>query len=344
MLFSSQLPLGSLIELCRTLRHYLSAGLTLRDVFRQQAKKGSPELRPVAQRISQGLEQGEDLEAMLRQEQAAFPPLFVAISQVGEQSGNLPEIYGELEKYYILQRKLQRQFWSQSAWPLFQFFAAIFVIAGLLWILEVVGGKDINGKPMDPLGFGLVGARGAVTFIISTFGTLGLCFVLYLLAVRTLRQKQLVDALLLRIPVLGPCLHALAMTRFCLALQLLLDSSIPITQALSMALRATSNAAFVGRTGDVVRSLKAGDDLTVALVQSRVFSEEFLHIVAVGEESGQLPEVMRHQARHYQEETERRLTFLTQAASWGVWLAVAMLIIFLIFRIVTTAILPAYGL
>jgi type II secretory pathway component PulF len=219
MVFSPQLPLASLIELCRTLRHNLSAGLTLRDVFRQQAKKGSPALRPVAQRISEGLERGEDLEAMLHQEQAAFPPLFVALAQVGEESGNLPEIFGELEKYYVLQRKLERQFWSQSAWPIFQFFAAAFVIAGLLWILEVVGGKGLDGKPMDPLGFGLVGAKGAAMFLGVTFGTLGLLFVLYLIAVRTLRQKALVDALLQRIPVLGPCLRALAMTRFCLSLQ-----------------------------------------------------------------------------------------------------------------------------
>src|SRR5438132_14091725 len=109
MFFSGRLPVASLIEMCRTMRHYLGAGLTLRDVFRQQARKGSAALRPVAERISQGLERGEDLEAALNREKAAFPPLFLAMASVGEHSGMLPEVCTELEKYFTLQRTLRRQ-------------------------------------------------------------------------------------------------------------------------------------------------------------------------------------------------------------------------------------------
>src|SRR5260370_33664175 len=108
MLFSARLPLASMIEMCRTMRHYLGAGLTLRDVFRQQARKGSAALRPIAERISQDLERGEALEAALQREKAAFPPLFLSMASVGEHSGMLPEVCTELEKYYILQRTLQR--------------------------------------------------------------------------------------------------------------------------------------------------------------------------------------------------------------------------------------------
>src|SRR5919109_975343 len=135
MLLSSRLPLSSLIELCRALRHNLSAGLSLRDVFRQQARQGTLAVRPVAERMRQVIERGDDLETALLQERKAFPPLFLALASVGERSGNLPEVFRELEKYYVLQQRMWRQFVSLSIWPVFQLVAAIFVIAGMLLLI-----------------------------------------------------------------------------------------------------------------------------------------------------------------------------------------------------------------
>src|SRR6478735_7402911 len=109
MLFSSRLSLPNLIELCRVLRHYLSSGLTLRDVFLQQSSKGPAALRPMAGRIVHELEQGNSLEDALKPEAAAFPPLFLALAGVGEHTGMLPEVFGELEKYFARQLQLRRQ-------------------------------------------------------------------------------------------------------------------------------------------------------------------------------------------------------------------------------------------
>src|SRR3954454_23882240 len=124
MLFSSRLSLSTLIELCRVLRHYLGSGLTLRDVFLQQAQKGPAALRPIAGRVVQALERGSSLEDALKPEASAFPPLFLALAGVGEQTGMLPEVFGELEKYFARQLQLRRQFIAQSAWPVIQFFLA----------------------------------------------------------------------------------------------------------------------------------------------------------------------------------------------------------------------------
>src|SRR5947209_8079102 len=105
MLLTSRLPLSSLIRVCRELRHNLAAGIMLRDVFRQQAKRGSPPFRPVARRILTALESGSSFQDALQQNRRAFPPLFLALASVGEQSGNMPEVFGELEKYYQMQQR-----------------------------------------------------------------------------------------------------------------------------------------------------------------------------------------------------------------------------------------------
>jgi type IV pilus assembly protein PilC len=287
----------------------------------------------VADRVQEHIESGSSLASALDGERAYFPPIFLAMTEVGEETGNLPEVFAELEKYFRLQQGLRRQFLSQIFWPVLQFVAAIFVVAGMLWILGLIASFNPGTKPFDPLGLGLTGTDGAIKFLLIVFGTLGLLFAGYLLATRALRQKAAVDAFLLRLPVVGPCLRALALSRFCMALRLTTETGMPIARALRLTFRSTGNEAFVARTPVVEDAVKRGEELTTALTATRLFPGDFLNIMAVAEESGRLSEVMAQQAEHYQEESGRRLTILTQVASWGVWLVVAILIIIVIFRI-----------
>jgi type IV pilus assembly protein PilC len=343
MIFSARLPCASEIEMCRSLRHYLSAGLSLVDTFRMLAKGGSPPLRPCAQHVLRYLEQGDDLATALQSEERRFSPLLLGMAKVGEQSGNLAEIFGELEKYFRMQQRLRRRFWGQAVWPLFQLGAAILVIAGLIFLLGVLPGKTLDGKTPDPLGLGLTGPSGAMIFLVIVAVVLGALAGTYIFLSRVLSKKSMMDRFFLRVPVLGPCLEALAMSRFCLALRLTLDSSLPITRALRLSLRATDNAAYLTSEDDIVAGLKSGDTLSETLARTRLFPWDFQQIVSVGEESGQLPESMERQAKNYQELAEHRLALLTQAASWGVWLVVAVVIIVVIFRIFTGFILPMYN-
>src|SRR5262245_50661651 len=126
MIFFRQLPLTSLIDICRVLRHNVGAGLSLVDVFRQLARKGPLPARPIAERIRQKLERGASLEDALQPERSAFPPIFMAMAVVAEQSGSLPEVFKELERYFGLQLQLKRQFWTQITWPLVELIAGIF--------------------------------------------------------------------------------------------------------------------------------------------------------------------------------------------------------------------------
>jgi type II secretory pathway component PulF len=329
MIFSRRLSLSALASLCRTLRHYLGAGLTLRDVFRQQANKGSAEVRPVAGRIITGLESGDDLEDVLRKETAVFPPLFTALATVGEQTGMLPEVFRELEEYYRMQEKLRRQFISQITMPVLQLVLAIFVVAGVIWILGMISNPGSQGY--DPVGLG-TGTGPALGFLCGAFGLIGAVLGAYVIGKRVFRQG-LLDGFLLRIPVLGPCLEALAITRFCLALRLTLETAMPIARALRLSFRATGNEAFAAVSPEAERAVKSGDDLTVALAATRLFPEQFRHVIAVGEESGRMTDVLEQQGKQYAEESELRLKALAQAAGWGVWVVVAGIIIFFIFRI-----------
>src|SRR6516162_8281452 len=119
---AKRLSLQQLNDLCRDLRHYLGAGLAITDAFRHQSKKGPAPLRAVAERVTSTLKRGHSLSKALRQEGDAFPPLLLSLVEVGEASGMLAEVFGELEKYFSRQMQLKRQFLAQITWPLIQFF------------------------------------------------------------------------------------------------------------------------------------------------------------------------------------------------------------------------------
>lgn len=333
MLFSRRLSLSSLIDLCRSMRFSLNSGLMLRDVMDLLANKGTRKVRPVAGKISKDLKAGWSLQDALKKQEHIFPPLFVALTSVGEESGNLPEVLHELEKYYVLQQKLRREFANKIAWPIVQFIAATVVVSILIFVLGVIPASGLTGEHLDPLGLGLVGPEGAAIFFFSVWGIVLGTVALFWGLKRALRRRAVIERFLLRLPGIGPCMRAIAMTRFCVAGRLMLETSLSIFKTLRLAFLATDNMAFISVFPQVETSLRQGNSITTSFERSGVFKERFLSAIAVAEESGRLPESLKYMAEEYQDETERRLGWLTRLASILVIVGVAAVLIVCIFQI-----------
>jgi type II secretory pathway component PulF len=331
-MFSRRVGLADLIDLCRVLRHQLGAGMALHQVMKKQSERGRRSLRPITGRLSEAMLQGSSLGKALDVEKDAFPPLFLSMVKVGETTGHIAEIFGELERYYQLELQLRRQFRSQTFLPIAQFVFAVLIMAGVIYIVGLIAGANPGAKPIVTI-FGLSGATGSLAFLGVVVGSLAVIATLYVIISRLGRQKAWMDRYLLGTPALGSCLRALVMSRFTLALQLTLDSGLSITKALQLSLDATGNAYFASRAEGVVQALKNGKTLHEALEGSGLFSSDFLEMIASSEASGSVPEMMRHLALQYQEETARKMTMLTRVAGGAVWAGVAAFIIWAIFRL-----------
>jgi type II secretory pathway component PulF len=334
MFFFRRLSTRDLIDLCRSMRYSLSSGLTLRDVMDLLTTNGPPRLRPVAAQISRELKAGWSLQDAIGKQSAVFPPIFLALVTVGEESGNLPEVLNELEKYYRVQQKLRREFIDQISWPVVQLVLAVFVIAALIVILDFVAhlnpGSDAT---TDPLGLGLTGYRGAGIVLGGFFGGVAVLLTVFFLLKRLLRRRAIVEKTLLHIPIIGPCVRAIALTRFCVALHLMLETSLSVRKTLRLALVATDNLAFTAGQGAVESALSRGETITSSLSNCRVFPAHFLGVVAVAEESGRLPEVLRNQAEEYDEEARRRLAVVNKLVSYFIWLGILAVMAFAVIRI-----------
>lgn len=326
MLFRSTFPLDALSQFCRMVRHGLAAGLPLVDVFRQQSLRGPMSMRPTLARIHARLQTGDSLEDAMTAEGDKLPELFRSMAVVGEQTGHMPEVFHELERYYELQWRLRKQFIADITWPVLQGVMAVVVITLLLLVLGWIG------SGLNPFGVG-TGERGAFTFLAIVVGGLVGGWLGYRLLTKAFEKRAAVERFLLGVPALGPCLEAIALGRFCKALQLTLGAGLAPRHALARSLESTSNAAYTAHLDEALGELRRGEDLTTVLRSCRVFPDEFLDIVSNGEEGGRLPEVMEKQAEYYQEEASRRMTTLTKVAGFLVWLFVAILMIWAIFRL-----------
>jgi type IV pilus assembly protein PilC len=334
-MFSKRLPLGALVEFCRALRHMVDSGLTLAMAMKQQGKSGPLVVRPVAARMAKRLASGDAFAEVLYDEQDRFPPLFLALSGVAEDTGKLPEALRELEEFFRLQQKLRRQFFAEITWPVTQFVLAILVIAGLIWILGIIGGAN---SPITV--FGLKGGTGAMIFLSYVGLFLAGLVAVYWILRHVLNQGPAVDRFLLNIPGIGGCLQALAIARFSMAMALTVDAGTKIGDAVRLSLRATGNSAFACRDESAAKIVNEGLTLTEALREQHLFPDEYLAIVETAEISAQEPEVFAKQAEHYHEIATYRMKFITSAAAKLVYAMVAIFIIVMIFHLYSQMLAP----
>jgi len=329
MLFSSsKCPLPALVDWCRALRYSLSAGLDPVRIFKQQAKSGPRALRPLADELARKLGEGESLADALEPHRDKFPPLFLELVAVGEQTGRLEDTFQELEEYYTTSLSVQRNFRSQMAYPAIQFIAAILIVAALIFILGMIG------KPMDPTGLGLTGTRGAIIFLSITGVFVGGLLLLFKLSADNVQLRAKLEGMLLIVPGWGPALLTFAVLRFAVALRMCTEAALRNEKTMHYCFRATSNSAFQKGEEEAVRVAKRGGELVEAIDASRApFPPEFRETLLMGEETGTMSETMERLANRYREEAERRLRMAAQFTSWLIYGLVALMIIVLIVRI-----------
>lgn len=323
----------ALFPFCHAMSRMLEAGVDIRKAL-PTAVKTSPDPRLVrsVERVQQRVKTGHDLTSSFRKMSHQFPPLFLDLLHVGEESGALPEVMKALGDYYEARVARMREFRSAIAWPAIQLFAAIMIIGLLIYILGLIGTQP-GQAPIDFLGLGLHGTSGALTWFAMTFGLMFGLWVAWKVVSRSLNGREFLDPLLLQIPAVGSCLRKFAVARFSWCFSLTQGAGMSMRESLVSSLNATANGAYIAGIPHIWNDIHSGDTLTEAFRNSKLFPEEFLHFVDTAEVSGTVPEAMKRVSHNFDEEAHRALQWLTALAARAVWALVAMMIIFFIFKV-----------
>lgn len=330
MLLSPRIGLKPLAVLSRRLSIGLGAGVDSRRVFAREAEGSAGLYRKPFVQISEAINQGSSLKDALTKTGNYFPQLFREMVAVGEQTGQLPEVFRQLAEHYDHQLTLRRAFVAAITWPIIQLLMAICVIGLLIWIMGMIGDPK---HPTDLLGFGLIGTPGLIKYLLYIAGAMAILAVLYISIRRGVLWAQPIQRIILRLPKIGRCLQTLALSRLAWALHLTLESGMDLKPALRLAIDSTHNVRFTSQNENIWQAIRGGKEIHEALAATGEFPRDFLDAVEVGEDSGRLVESMRTLSKQYQEEARAAMAMLTVIGGFLVWCMVAGLIIMLIFRL-----------
>jgi len=263
------------------------------------------------------VEGGATLSAAMRQYPKVFDPLYVNMVEAGETGGILDTILQRLSTYIEKNVKLQRAVKSALVYPVGVLTVAAAVITLLLWKVVPIFATLFAGLGVDlPLPTKIVIMLS--NFVGSIFGLLivvALAGIVVGLKVwyGTEQGRYIIDATILRLPVLGILMRKIAVARFTRTLGTLISSGVPILEGLDITAKTAGNAVVERALKKVRRSLEEGKSLTEPLKDSEVFPGMVTQMIAVGEQTGAMDAMLQKIADFYEEEVDAAVKDLLTA-------------------------------
>jgi type IV pilus assembly protein PilC len=310
-----RVKLKDLAVFSRQFATMINAGMSmLRTLTILSEQSDSVELKRVLTHVKADLEAGNSLSAAFQKHPRAFPPLMISMVRAGEQGGFLDLSMRQIADTFESEVKLRGKVKSAMTYPVVVLVMAVLLVtAMLIFVVPVFSGlfKSLGGQ----LPFAtqvLVDASNGMKYIAPLMAlTTVLSAYLWRKHGKSEQVRNLVDPLKLKIPVFGKLFQKIALTRFARTLGTLLRSGVPVLAALDITSETTGNVVIGRAIKDVGESVKSGETISGPLRNHPVFPSMVVHMMASGEETGALDEMLGKIAEFYDEEVETMTESLT---------------------------------
>lgn len=293
---------------CRQLATLLGAGVTLLQSVRALSEQtDSATLRVALQETGQSLAAGRSLSQAAADRPDVFPPIFRHMTRAGEVSGSLDQVLNRLARYFERQYYTIEKVKSALAYP--AVLSGVTVIVTLFLLAKVVPtfvqafGQLHAALPLPTVIVLAVSGFLATSWWVVLLALAGL-IAGHAAALRRRTYRLFLDRLKLRLPVLGPLFQKAAVARMSRTLATLFASAVPIFDGLRIAADVSGNAAIAEALTDAAASLREGGALAQPIGASRVFPPMVGHMIAVGEQSGNLDAMLEKIADFYEAEVD----------------------------------------
>ena len=275
-----------------------------------------PTLRRTVNHLADSVQTGSTFSESLGQHPKIFNKLYVNMVKAGELGGVLELVLNRLAVYQEKAQKLKNKIVSAMVYPVIVIFIALGIMAFLLTYIvpkftdifrEMLGDTEMpfmTRMVMDASEF-------VKSYWWAILGGAFLISVLYKLYAATKAGRRVVDRIKLKLPLFGPVLLKSSIARFSRTLGTLVTSGVPILQALNITRDTAGNTVVSDAIGNVHDAVKEGESMVAPLESSKVFPPMVISMVEVGEETGQLPEMLLKIADVYDDEVDNSVTALT---------------------------------
>jgi len=300
---------------CRQFATMSEAGISILqclNVLIQQTE--SKPLRKIIREVITGIERGKSLSEAFREHKALLPGIFINMLAAGEISGTLDQALGRLATHFEKEHELREKIKSAMTYPLLVAgMASLAMIFLMVFIVPIFVDIFTQMGAQLPLPTRLV---LGVSNLISKSGhlvTLALVILFFALKRAIAREKgrKIVDRLVRRLPVAGPLTNKTVVARFARTLATLLRSGVPLMLSLETVEKVVGNTIAAEEIAAARENIREGERMAPMFSKSRFLPPMAVSMIAIGEESGALDDLLEKLAVFYEQEVEAMIARLS---------------------------------
>lgn len=274
----------------------------------------NPDLKSAFTDTRDKVNEGISFADALRNHPKYFEDLYVNMIAAGEASGTLEAVLQRLSEFLDAQAKLKSKVQSALAYPVFMAFASTLIIGIMMTVVvpKVTAIFEDFNQSLPWYTELLIWTSGAISnywwLIFSIIGG-GIWYFRRWKATEEGRKKW--DRFELKIPLFGQLFLMVAVARFARTLSTLLTSGVPVLRAMEITRNVLGNTELMRVVDEARNSVREGEGLAKPLRASKRFPPIVTHMIAIGEKSGQLEEMLEHVALAYDQQVEVRVAAMT---------------------------------
>ncbi|MCR5885815.1 type II secretion system F family protein [Rhizobacter sp. J219] len=303
-----------LLMFSRQLHTLLKAGIALTRALGGLQESASPAMKDVIRQTRESLESGNEMSTSLAKQTGVFSAFYVAMVRVGEMTGRLDEVFLRLFHHLEFEKLMRDQVKSALRYP--SFVVAVMIIAiGVVNVFVIPAfqrvfdnlGSDLPFMTQLLVGFSKFTLVAWPYLLVGAVGG----FFAFKRWTATEDGGYTWDKLKLKFPIAGKIIRKATLARFSRSFALALKSGVPVVQAMMVVANTVDNHFYARAIEKMREGVERGDSLLRTAAASGIFTPVVLQMIAVGEESGTLDEMLGEVADFYQQEVEYELKSLS---------------------------------
>ena len=306
-----------LMVFTRQLATLIDAGLPLlRGLNVLSKQERDPLLKSTIDQLADAVQGGSTFSESLAQHPKIFNKLYVNMVKAGELGGVLELVLSRLAEFQEKAQKVKNKVKAAMIYPVIVLTLAMVIMAFLLVFIvpkfETIFHEMLGDKPLPGITQFVIGISGFMQHHwLTLLAGIAALFFGYKFVSRTPAGRVLIDRLALRAPLFGDLTRKSSISRFARTLGTLVTSGVPILQALNITRETAGNSVIANAISQVHDSVKEGESIVQPLEASGAFPPMVVSMVDVGEETGQLPEMLLKIAEVYDDEVDNSVAGLT---------------------------------
>ncbi|AZQ85770.1 type II secretion system F family protein [Colwellia sp. Arc7-635] len=311
----NQVSLDDLIVFCRQMYALVKSGVPILRAINGMAESStSVKLKSALIDISAQLEGGFPLSTAMHKHPKLFTPLFVSLVHVGENTGNLDDAFLKLAGYFEREQETRKRIKTALRYPSFVLIALVAALV-ILNIFVIPTFANMFSRLGADLPWATKMLIASSNFFLNYWPHMLIASVVGFFSLRhylkTSAGMYFWDKRKLKLPVVGGVIERSILSRFAHSFAIILRAGVPMTTGLTLVADAVDNTYMRDKIVSMRANIESGESLLRAAVTSTLFTPLVLQMIAVGEETGRVDELLAEVGDYYEREVDYELSTLT---------------------------------